>query len=170
MSKMIGVLNPLNWNHTRGEQQEKDNTQMLMERFKIQHDLSKTVPASNDIRSCPGFGRYIRAARSNKGFTLEELAIETKIPYKMLVMIEEGFCFVQQIRDEWIYRLASVLEEDVSRLYLLLGLPIQASPEESKKGVLDKVRCYLNDGWSGSRSRHRPYREPRDPNRLYFDK
>lgn len=135
-------------------------------------------------RAARGLGRYLRAARLNHGWSLDDVSRRAGVDRATVIALEHGILTPSQIRRSWLARLARALGEDLDDLGLLLGVPLPRGDE-----ALEEPRCFLSAsfspsgaaeldiqltyhgaGWRNSRERFRAARPWRDPERLFFDK
>lgn len=70
------------------------------------------------------FGRYIRAARSNRGLSVAELAWQTSLSEATLVALEQGLILSCDVKTKWLKDLAQALAEREEDFYFLLGREI----------------------------------------------
>ena len=73
------------------------------------------------------FGRYVRAARVNRGISVTELASQTSLSEATLVALEQGIILSCDIKTKWLKDLAKVLKENEEDFYFLLGREISYS-------------------------------------------
>ena len=88
------------------------------------------------------FGRYLRAARTNAGFSLAQLAAQAKISKATLTALEQGLYSACDIRSKWLKKLAGELDMDVDDLYCLLG-------RNMPTGNSGRFTQWLNTRWPG---------------------
>ncbi|MCB0211129.1 MAG: helix-turn-helix transcriptional regulator [Anaerolineae bacterium] len=84
-------------------------------RQRAEHKAQQPPPGSVAL------GRYLSASRKSAGFSIEALSRHTKLSTTVLLGLEQGLFFTEDIQPNWLKRLAHVLEEDVDDLNLLLG-------------------------------------------------
>lgn len=73
------------------------------------------------------FGRYVRAARANRGLAVAALAGQTKLSEATLTALEEGIILSCDIKTKWLKDLAKALGENEEDFYFLLGREISYS-------------------------------------------
>jgi transcriptional regulator with XRE-family HTH domain len=73
------------------------------------------------------FGRYIRAARSNRGLSVAALAAQTRLSEATLTALEQGIILSCDIKTKWLKDLAKALGENEENFYFLLGREISYS-------------------------------------------
>jgi transcriptional regulator with XRE-family HTH domain len=83
------------------------------------------------------FGRYLRAARANRGLTIVELAAQTNISKASLIALEQGIILACDIKPKWLKDLAKALGENVEDFNLILGRKILSNSRWS----------WLNEVW-----------------------
>lgn len=86
-----------------------------------------------------GFGRYLRAARINRGMSLGELAEEAGIHLGILMTLESGVMSPTDIDPSWVDSLADALGEDPYYFRLILGWHRRMQLEELEE-LKEKVR------------------------------
>jgi|GEM_PF-3551193 len=67
------------------------------------------------------FGRYLRAARSNAGLSIKELAHQVKLSEATLIALEQGLILACDIKPSWLKQLANILAENFGDFNVLLG-------------------------------------------------
>jgi transcriptional regulator with XRE-family HTH domain len=83
------------------------------------------------------FGRYLRAARLNRGLSIAELATQTRLSEAIQIALEQGIILSCDIKPKWLRELARVLEEDIDDFNLMLGRKINHT----------KAWSWFNEGW-----------------------
>ena len=73
------------------------------------------------------FGRYIRAARANRGLSMAALASQTRLSEATLTALEQGIILSCDIKAKWLKDLAKALGENEEDFYFLLGREISYS-------------------------------------------
>ena len=94
------------------------------------------TPIADDIAI--RFGRYLRAARVNVDMPLDELARNARLPQATLLALEQGLVNNNDIKQKWVTRLATTLNEDVSNFNLLLKRRI-----EQKQSYRHRLTQYI---------------------------
>lgn len=147
-------------------------------------------PPIAEFRDAPaiGLGRYLRAARLNRGWSYDELSRRAELDRVIVIALELGLYATGQIRRPWLARLAGALGEEVDDLALLLGIPLPLNPGPKTHPIpfsyllaetdlplagqtsQTEPSPYLGAGLVISRDRYRSARRPRDLDRQFFDK
>lgn len=78
------------------------------------------------------FGRYLRAARSNTGLSIKELAIKAKLSEATLIALEQGLILACDIKPSWLKQLADILAENFGDFNILLGRKNPKGPSNAR--------------------------------------
>lgn len=101
----------------------------------------KTLTQVQDEKILLGFGRYIKAARVNRGLTYKQMEKKTNIDAAFFSAIENGIYPFAEFSKEWLIRIANILNLDVNDLYLMLRIPspTSISKKQSSKDFFQNV-------------------------------
>ncbi len=121
----------------------------------IQHEEQITVE---------GFGRYIKAIRTGQQRTIEEVAQESALEAGLIIALEEGFIPLQEIKPEWVDKIANSLDVHLEKLNHFLD---RTTPSSKIQQIIDELRLaalgIMGKFWQPVKKNANIFKGPRMP-------